>query len=373
MVDYQLSNSGEPNATTPIAAMDQVGRNPLLLFGPADDSKNAIIPWRQSKQIPDSFVWPHADTHPPSSSTTTTTELLDVPVVDLAAALRDAAGMRDAAAQAAAACASHGFFLVTGHGVDPALARAALDGAAGFFRLPLATKQRARRVTGSVAGYAAAHADRFAANLPWKETLSFRHHHDDDDRDAVLDYFTSTLGDDFKPLGEVYQEYCGAMEAASLAIMEVLGVSLGVGRGHYRDFFADGSSVMRCNYYPPCPEPDRTLGTGPHCDPSALTLLMQDGGVDGLQVLVDGGWRPVRPKPDELVVNIGDTFMVRTDGSNLLVRSRVSLRYITFVPRARASLSCRAWANGPMVRMGRGGMFVLSTSMYSVFDGAIDK
>ncbi|VAH19361.1 unnamed protein product [Triticum turgidum subsp. durum] len=102
------------------------------------------------------------------------------------------------------------------------------------------------------------------------------------------------------------------MEDASLAIMEVLGVSLGLGRGYYRDFFADGSSIMRCNYYPRCPEPDRTLGTGPHCDPSALTILLQDGEVDGLQVLVDGAWRFVRPKTGELVVNIGDTFMVRT-------------------------------------------------------------
>ena len=111
---------------------------------------------------------------------------------------------------------------------------------------------------------------------------------------------------------EVYQKYCEAMEEASLAIMEVLGVSLGLGRGYYRDFFADGSSIMRCNYYPQCPEPERTLGTGPHCDPTALTILLQDGAVDGLEVLVDGAWRSVRPKPGELVVNIGDTFMVRT-------------------------------------------------------------
>ena len=109
----------------------------------------------------------------------------------------------------------------------------------------------------------------------------------------------------------VYQDYCEAMKQVSLAIMEVIGVSLGVGRSCYRDFFADGCSIMRCNYYPPCPEPERALGTGPHCDPSALTLLLQDGAVDGLQVLVDGEWRPVRPRPGALVVNIGDTFTVR--------------------------------------------------------------
>ena len=108
----------------------------------------------------------------------------------------------------------------------------------------------------------------------------------------------------------VYQDYCEAMKQVSLAIMEVIGVSLGVGRSCYRDFFADGCSIMRCNYYPPCPEPERTLGTGPHCDPTALTILLQDD-VGGLEVLVDGEWRPVVPVPGAMVINIGDTFMVR--------------------------------------------------------------
>ncbi|XP_044974712.1 gibberellin 20 oxidase 2-like [Hordeum vulgare subsp. vulgare] len=319
MVDVSNFVEANGNAAVSIPAMEVAG-SPHVPFVPRDanatDSKNAkdvLDLWRQQKQIPAPFIWPHADARPSSILE------LDVPVVDIGAALHSAAGMARAAAQVAEACASHGFFQVTGHGVDPALAQAALDGAADFFRLPLATKQRARRSPGTVKGYASAHADRFAAKLPWKETLSFIHNHVHEDVGArasshVVDYFTSALGDDFMHLGEVYQEYCEAMEDASLAIMEVLGVSLGLGRGYYRDFFADGSSIMRCNYYPRCPEPDRTLGTGPHCDPSALTILLQDGEVDGLQVLVDGAWRSVRPKPGELVVNIGDTFMALSNG-----------------------------------------------------------
>ncbi|EMS60614.1 Gibberellin 20 oxidase 2 [Triticum urartu] len=118
------------------------------------------------------------------------------------------------------------------------------------------------------------------------------------------------------------------MEEASLAIMEVLGVSLGLGRGYYRDYFADGSSIMRCNNYPRCPEPDRTLGTGPHCDPSALTILLQDGDVDGLQVLVDGAWRFVRPKTGELVVNIGDTFMDVYRNVHMLLPRSSALKHL---------------------------------------------
>ncbi|CAL4893649.1 unnamed protein product [Urochloa decumbens] len=292
-----------------------VGTDGVLPVSPADGKNDGAVAaielcWDQRQQkIPDPFVWPQSDALASSERE------LDAPVVHIGAAMRGGAGMRRAAEQVAAACASHGLFQVTGHGLDPALARAALDGAAGFFRLPLATKQRARRAPGNVTGYAAAHVDRFTANLPWKETLSFAHRTSAAvSQQVVIDYFTSVLGSDYQPLGAVYQDYCEAMKRVSLEIMEVIGVSLGVGRSCYRDFFADGGAIMRCNYYPPCPEPERALGTGPHCDPSALTLLLQDGAADGLQVLANGEWRPVRPRPGALVVNIGDTFVALSNG-----------------------------------------------------------
>lgn len=83
----------------------------------------------------------------------------------------------------------------------------------------------------------------------------------------------------------MYQEYCEAMSRLSLEIMEVLGLSLGVGPEHYRRFFEGNDSTMRLNYYPPCQRPELTLGTGPHCDPTSLTILHQDD-VSGLQVSV---------------------------------------------------------------------------------------
>jgi gibberellin 20-oxidase len=108
---------------------------------------------------------------------------------------------------------------------------------------------------------------------------------------------------------KVYQEYCEAMNTLSLGIMELLGVSLGVGREYFRDFFKGNDSIMRLNYYPPCQKPDLTLGTGPHCDPTSLTILHQDH-VGGLQVFVDEKWHSVSPDPEAFVVNIGDTFTV---------------------------------------------------------------
>ena len=107
----------------------------------------------------------------------------------------------------------------------------------------------------------------------------------------------------------VFQEYCEAMSKLSLGIMELLGMTLGVGRECFRDFFEGNESVMRLTYYPPCQKPELALGTGPHCDPTSLTILHQDQ-VEGLQVFVDGRWYSVAPKEDAFVVNIGDTFMV---------------------------------------------------------------
>lgn len=87
-------------------------------------------------------------------------------------------------------------------------------------------------------------------------------------------------------------------------------MSLGVDRSCYKEFFEDGSSsILRCNLYPPCQEPGQTLGTGPHCDPTALTILYQDQ-VGGLEVFADDKWKSVRPRTDALVVNLGDSFCV---------------------------------------------------------------
>lgn len=100
------------------------------------------------------------------------------------------------------------------------------------------------------------------------------------------------------------------MSRLSLGIMELLGMSLGVSRSQFKNFFEGNESIMRLNYYPPCQKPDQTLGTGPHCDPTSLTILHQDT-VGGLQVFVDNEWRSISPNLNAFVVNIGDTFMVR--------------------------------------------------------------
>ncbi|TVU02460.1 hypothetical protein EJB05_52048, partial [Eragrostis curvula] len=71
-------------------------------------------------------------------------------------------------------------------------------------------------------------------------------------------------------------------------------------------FGEKGSTYARFNYYPACPRPDLVLGIRPHSDVCALTLLLMDKDVGGLQVLRDETWYSVPPVRDyALLVNVG--------------------------------------------------------------------
>ncbi|XP_078445826.1 gibberellin 20 oxidase 1-D-like isoform X2 [Wolffia australiana] len=257
-------------------------------------------------EIPAQFVWP--DDEKPTDDAS---EPLVLPAIDLQEFLtgRDNNGNPSPSAMKIAAfvrdaCEKHGFFQIVNHGVDEELLSHAHSKALSFFTRPLAEKQRAQRKTGESWGYASSFTGRFSSKLPWKETLSFN----------FSAGGTVTLGPGLSQNSrELYQRYCEAMGELSLAIMELLAVSLGLEKSTFRDFFKDYDSIMRLNYYPPCRNPNLTLGTGPHCDPTSLTILHQDD-VDGLQVFCDGRWRSVRPDPRVFVVNIGDTFMALSNG-----------------------------------------------------------
>lgn len=65
------------------------------------------------------------------------------------------------------------------------------------------------------------------------------------------------------------------------------------------------------HYYPPCPEPDRALGTVDHTDAGLLAFLIQDQ-IGGLQVKseTDECWVDVKPIPGALVVFVGELLQV---------------------------------------------------------------
>ncbi|KAH9326269.1 hypothetical protein KI387_006447, partial [Taxus chinensis] len=67
------------------------------------------------------------------------------------------------------------------------------------------------------------------------------------------------------------------------------------------------------NFYPPCPQPELTLGTSSHSDPGSITILFQDQ-VRGLQVCKEDNWFAVDPIPGAFVVNVGDHLEILSNG-----------------------------------------------------------
>ncbi|KAK6126913.1 hypothetical protein DH2020_039343 [Rehmannia glutinosa] len=72
--------------------------------------------------------------------------------------------------------------------------------------------------------------------------------------------------------------------------------------------------LSRFNLYPPCPRPDAVLAAKPHGDASAMTYLLQDKQVEGLQTLKDGQWYRVPIIPNAMVVNVGDQVEIMSNG-----------------------------------------------------------
>ncbi|ESQ40654.1 hypothetical protein EUTSA_v10015436mg [Eutrema salsugineum] len=264
---------------------------------------------QQQNHIPQQFVWP--DHEKPSKDV----QPLQVPLIDLAGFLSgDSFLVSEATRLVSEASKKHGFFLVTNHGVDETLLSRAYLLMDSFFKAPAFEKQKAKRTWGESYGYASSFVGRFSSKLPWKETLSFKFSPEEKcHSQTVKDFVSKRMGDGYEDFGNVYQEYAEAMNILSLKIMELLGMSLGLQRRHFREFFEDNDSILRLNYYPKCNQPELALGTGPHCDPTSLTILHQDQ-VGGLQVFVDNKWQSISPNPQAFVVNIGDTFMALTNG-----------------------------------------------------------
>ncbi|KAL1808015.1 hypothetical protein DCAR_0727414 [Daucus carota subsp. sativus] len=280
---------------------------------PTNETKKELVfdasLFQHELNIPAQFIWPDhekpcSDRSPP----------LVVPPIDLKGYLAgDPSAISNAIMLINEACQKHGFFQVVNHGIDLELINEAHKHISGFFGMPFLEKKRAEKKAGDISGYASSFTNRFSSKLPWKETLSFRYSADQQSANKVEDYFTNAIGEDFRQFGRICQEYCEAMSNLSLVIMELLGMSLGIGPSYLREFFEGNDSIMRLNYYPPCQKPDQTLGTGPHCDPTSLTILHQDD-VGGLEVFFDDKWHSILPDKEAFVVNIGDTFMALSNG-----------------------------------------------------------
>ncbi|CAI8597095.1 unnamed protein product [Vicia faba] len=136
---------------------------------------------------------------------------------------------------------------------------------------------------------------------------------------------------------ESVAKYSDEMKILAQKLLALISESLGLRSSCIEDAVGDFYQNITISYYPPCPQPDLTLGLQSHSDMGAITLLIQDD-VGGLQVLKSGDddrWLTVQPLSDAILVLLADQTEIITNGK---YRSCVH-RAVTNPDRPRLSVA----------------------------------
>jgi len=110
---------------------------------------------------------------------------------------------------------------------------------------------------------------------------------------------------------EIASAYCREVRLLGLRLLGMISLSLDLEEDYIEKALGEQEQHMAVNYYPQCPEPELTYGLPKHTDPNALTVLLQDPNVAGLQVLKGGDQCiAVSPRRNAFVINLGDQLQV---------------------------------------------------------------
>ena len=207
------------------------------------------------------------------------------------------------------ACREWGFFQVSGHGIEPGVIGEIFAVSHLFFAQPAEQKRRLLRDADNPWGYFDRELTKNRRDC--KEIYDYGPDRGDGRSPRWPE---GPLRGRFEPAVRACYESCTAL---SLRLLALIASNLGVPPETLsRGFEAHAhTSFLRLNFYPASPPLDvggtagQPLGVGEHTDAGALTVLLQDD-QPGLEVQRDGRWHLVEPRPDALVVNIGDIVQV---------------------------------------------------------------
>jgi len=250
-----------------------------------------------------------------------------IPVIDISALLRgdDELGCGHVTRALDEACRNHGFFYVTGHGVDPALIQRLNDLFIEFFQLPLEQKMKTvvDDKTDPLAGYIPLGAEVVRGSKRMREAYKFVTDVSATDERLGLQSGTvwsnnyPELPAELRPAVVEYRETC---EKVAQIILEGLAVGLGLDKSIFRRNYTQRPGMyLFISSYPPHSSVAEILdesgwGVKEHTDTGLLTMIGQDN-VGGLQLKTrDGEWIDATPLPGTFICNIGDMLEKLTGG-----------------------------------------------------------
>uniref|UniRef100_A0A0D9WMH7 Fe2OG dioxygenase domain-containing protein n=2 Tax=Leersia perrieri TaxID=77586 RepID=A0A0D9WMH7_9ORYZ len=219
----------------------------------------------------------------------------------------------DEATKLRSALQNWGLFLVSNHGVETSLIDAVTEAAREFFRQPVEEKKKhSNLIDGKhfqIEGYGNDPVQTKDQVLDWSDRLHLKVEPESERNLA----FWPTHPKSFR---NILHEYTLKIRTVKINILLALAKLLELDEDCLINQFSDKAlTTARFNYYSPCPRPDLVLGLKPHSDLCALTVLLMDKDVGGLQILRDGTWYSVPTVRDySLLINFGLTLEIMTNG-----------------------------------------------------------
>lgn len=215
----------------------------------------------------------------------------------------------------------HGFFYLSGHGVDPELIARTIRAAKEFFWLPLERKQEINIVNSPhFRGYTGAGGEITGGQQDWREQVDFDCEEDRQASDAGTAAWRRCMGPNQWPAGlpgfrETILAYQAEVTRVGINVLRAIALAL----GQDEDFFEAMYSPRPRQHLKIIRYPGRELtssdqGVGAHKDGGLVTILLQRER-EGLRVRNhDGAWVDVPPLAGTFIVNTGELLELATDG-----------------------------------------------------------
>ncbi|KAG5242765.1 oxidoreductase family protein [Salix suchowensis] len=237
--------------------------------------------------------------------------LIDIPVVDLGLLTSPSTSARELE-KLHLAVSSWGCFQVVNHGMASSFLDKVREVSKRFFALSMEDKQKYSREADSIEGYGNDMILSDHQTIDWTDRLYLTISPETRERSSfgpkilkILGKLITMLPNHSLDFQETLNEYTMKLQEMNEILLRTMAMS---------PYGERPLVTARFNFYPPCPRPDRILGVKPHADASAITFLLQDKEVEGLQFLKDDEWFRVPIIPHALLINVGDQVEIMSNG-----------------------------------------------------------
>ncbi|KAL2331274.1 hypothetical protein Fmac_018855 [Flemingia macrophylla] len=243
---------------------------------------------------------------------------LEIPVIDMNRLLSEEYGPSELSKLDLIACKEWGFFQLVNHGVSSSFLDKVKLEIQDFFNLPMSKKNKFWQTPQHMEGFGQAFVVSEDQNLDWSDLF----HITTLPKHSRMPHLFPQLPLPFRDTLELYSQ---KMKNLAMIVIAHMAKAMKIGETDIRELFEDGIQMMRMNYYPPSPQPEKVMGITNHSDAVALTILLQINEVEGLQIRKDGMWVPVTPLPNAFVVNVGDIMEIITNGTYRSIEHRATV------------------------------------------------